>query len=380
MKPEITAERNTRPTVLVWHSSIRLFHWFLVASIAIAAATGFLAGASWVDVHLWAGVAAATLVSWRIIWGAFGDTHARFADFLVGPAKIFKHLGKLYSGTAERHRGHNPLGGAMILALIFVIIVITVTGLLVLGGVLKTGPLAFASSYATGQLARYPHKLLAIFLLVLICLHVAGAFYESYRTRENLIRAMINGRKEVREADHSPVQRRERPFLAMLAAGGLFTIMAGTVWWLAAKPGLGVPSPTLDPVYAEECSACHIPYHPSLLPRASWAGQMEGLQNHFGENADLDAATKASISAYLQENAAETYDTKPAHVFRHVDAKKPFTITASPYWVRRHRHVPDRIFTDKAVGGRNNCEACHADARSGRFYPGSIEIPEEINP
>ncbi|HKJ61147.1 MAG TPA: hypothetical protein VKA94_04020, partial [Hyphomicrobiales bacterium] len=116
------------------------------------------------------------------------------------------------------------------------------------------------------------------------------------------------------------------------------------------------------------------------LPRASWAELMAGLQNHFGENADLDAATKASISAYLQENAAETYDTKPANVFRHVDAQKPFTITASPYWVRHHRHVPDRIFTAKAVGGRNNCEACHADARSGRFYPGSIEIPDEVNP
>jgi hypothetical protein len=191
---------------------------------------------------------------------------------------------------------------------------------------------------------------------------------------------MVSGRKELLEADHMSIQRRGHPFLAVLAAGGLFAASAGAIWWLSAKPGLGSPSRALDPIYAEECSACHIPYHPSLLPRASWADLMAGLKDHFGENADLDETTRATIAAYLQDNAAEAYDTKPANVFRRVDARKTFTITASPYWKHRHRHLSDSLFARKSVGMRGNCEACHADARSGRFYPSSIDIPEEINP
>lgn len=380
MKPEIIVEQKLKSTILVWDLSVRLFHWLLVAAIAVAGVTGFLADSRWVDVHLWAGVTATALVFWRIVWGFLGGTHARFADFVTGPATIARHVRKLSSGRAERHQGHNPLGGAMIISLLFAIIMISVTGAIALGGVLKTGPLAFTTSFATGRLVKEAHELLAIFLLLLIGLHIAGVVFESRRTRENLVRAMISGRKENGEVHHFALQGQGRPVLAALAAGGLFAVSAGTIWQLAAKPGFGVPSHALDPVYAKECSDCHIPYNPSLLPRASWARLMTGLKDHFGENADLDAATKASIAAYLQNNAAELYDTKPANVFRQVDAQKAFTITASPYWKRRHGHLPDRLFARKAVGSRGNCEACHADARSGRFYPGSIDIPDEVNP
>lgn len=380
MKPETILEQNLKPTVLVWDMSVRLFHWLLVTAIAVAGVTGFLAGPRWIDVHLWAGIVAAALVSWRIVWGILGGKHARFADFIVRPTAIAGHARKLYSGTAERHIGHNPLGGAMIVAILLTIIVIGASGVITLGGVLKTGPLAFTTSFALGQLAKEAHELLANLLLVLLCLHIAGVIFESYRTRENLARTMISGRKEIRDADHMPIQRRGHPFLAASIAGGLLAASAGAIWWLTAKPALGVPPQTLNPIYAEECSACHIPYHPSLLPRASWTKLMADLEDHFGENAELDAVTKASISTYLQENAAETYDTKPANVFRRVDVQKAFTITASPYWKRRHGDLPDRLFARKSVGSRGNCEACHADARPGRFYPGSIDIPEEVSP
>ncbi len=372
--------QNRRVRIPVWDPFLRLFHWSLVAAIATAAATGFLAGAPWVDVHIWAGVAAAGLVLLRIIWGLLGTPHARFGDFVAGPSKILAHFRELCTGTAERHLGHNPLGGAMVVLLLLTIITIAAAGVVVLGGTLKAGPLAFATSFADGRQAREIHKILSLFLLGLIALHLGGVFVESRRTRENLVRAMIDGKKEAPAAAPIPVERKSHPLLASLIAVVLLAAAAGTLWSLAAKPGLGVPTRALDPTYVEECAACHVAYHPSLLPRASWAALMAGLDDHFGENASLDSATTAEIAGHLQQNAAEAYDTKPANMLRRVDAGKAFTITATPFWARTHADIPDSVFTSKAVGQRGNCEACHGDARSGRFYPGAIDIPREARP
>jgi cytochrome b len=376
----ITGRQHARSKVPVWDLFVRLFHWLLVATIATAAVTGFFADASWIDVHVWTGVLAAGLVILRIIWGVLGTTHARFTDFVAGPKKTLEHLRRLRAGRTERHRGHNPLGGVMVLLLLVMIIALAATGVIALAGTLKVGPLAFATSFTTGRLAREVHEILAFFLTGLVALHLAGALFESRRTQENLVRAMIDGKKELRETDLLSTERRACPRLAMLIAVALLIASAGSVWSLVAKPGLGVPAAPLDPTYVKECAACHIAYHPSLLPRDSWAALMAGLDEHFGENADLDAATGAAIAGYLQEQAAETYDTKPANLFRRVNVEKSFTITATPFWLRTHAGIPDRVFSKQPVGQRGNCEACHSDARAGRFYPGATRIPRETGP
>lgn len=364
----------------VWDSIVRGFHWLLVAATALAAATGYLAGVSWIDIHVWAGTAAATLIVGRIVWGFFGTTHARFSDFIVSPKTTLAHVRALIAGRSERHRGHNPLGAVMIVALLLVVAAITVTGVLVFGGVLKAGPLAFAMTFAAGWTARQAHEALALILLGLVGLHIAGAIFESRRTRENLVRAMVDGRKEVRHGDHLSVQRRAQPLLAASIAAVLLAATTLTVWTLSSLSGHGVPLAKVDPVYAKECGACHTAYHPSLLPRASWRALIAGLGNHFGEDASLDAATAARLVDYLTANAAETADTLPANRLRQVDPAKPFTITATPFWTRRHARISDAVFASKAVGGRGNCVACHADASSGRFYPGNIDIPDEATP
>lgn len=364
----------------VWDSIVRSFHWLLIAAITLAAATGYFAGVSWIDIHVWAGTVAATLIVGRIVWGFFGTTHARFSDFVVSPKTTLAHVRALLAGRSERHRGHNPLGAVMIVALLAVVAAIAITGVLAFGGVLKAGPLAFATTFAAGWQARQIHEALALILLGLVGLHIAGAIFESRRTRENLVRAMVDGRKEVRHGDHLSVRRRAQPPLAASVAAILFAVTAVTMWTLSLRPGLGVPVAKIDPVYAKECGACHIAYHPSLLPRASWGALIAGLDNHFGEDASLDTATAVRLGDYLATNAAETADTLPANRLRQVEAAKPFAITATPFWTRRHARIPDAVFASKAVSGRGNCVACHADASSGRFYPGNIDIPDEATP
>ncbi|MEJ2623487.1 MAG: cytochrome b/b6 domain-containing protein [Pseudolabrys sp.] len=373
-------EPATPARTLVWDRVVRGFHWLLVAAIAVAAVTGLVAGAPWIDAHVWAGTAAAALVAGRIVWGFFGSTHARFADFVISPSAVFAHLRALVAGRAQRHRGHNPLGAIMILALLATVGLIAVSGVVALGGTEKTGPLAFITTFATGAEARDVHEALAYILLGLIVLHVAGAMFESRRTREDLVRAMIDGRKEIRRGDHLSFMKTARPWLAGGIAAALVAVAMAAIATLSGRSGLGVPVAKLDPLYASECGACHAAYHPSLLPRKSWAVLTANLADHFGEDASLDAASTARIAAYLAANAAETADTLAANRLRRVDPAKPFAITATPFWRRRHGKIADAVFASKAVGSRGNCAACHADAASGRFYPGNIHIPAEAKP
>lgn len=362
----------------VWDLFVRAFHWSLVAAISVAGVTGFLLESPWIAWHVWGGAAAVALVSARLVWGFTGTTHARFADFVTGPRAALAHLRELRNGEAgHRHRGHNPLGALMVLGLLAVVTLIALTGVVTLGGVFKTGPLGFLIAYQIGDTAKDIHNLLAIAMLAMIALHVGGVIYESRRSRENLARAMIDGEKEVRPGD-APVKRLPARPLAALALGAVI-LGGGTALGLslAERPAFGAAVATLDPVYAEECGACHLPHNPSLLPRASWALLMAGLDEHFGENAALDAETTADLTAWLDAHASESADTKPANRLRAVDPQKPFQITASPYWVRKHRDIADAVFAGRAVGGKGQCAACHADGEAGRFYPANISIPKE---
>jgi len=120
---------------LVWDVLVRVFHWSLVMAVSLAALTRFLLGAIWIDIHIWAGGAAAALTLPRIIWGVVGTTHARFSSFVVGPRAAWRHLQQLHEGKAARHLGHNPLGGLMIVGIMVVVAGLALTGLVVLGGV-----------------------------------------------------------------------------------------------------------------------------------------------------------------------------------------------------------------------------------------------------
>jgi hypothetical protein len=132
----------------------------------------------------------------------------------------------------------------------------------------------------------------------------------------------------------------------------------------------------VDRAMLDECGACHHSFHPSLLPRASWAKMMAGLGDHFGENATLPPARRDEIAAYLEHYSAEAWDTNAARRFIDVSAEQPLRITATPAWQRMHRRLDPTLFVRPTVRARSNCIACHRDADSGRFDPQAITIPE----
>lgn len=366
---------TNRPRTLVWDRAVRAFHWLLVAAVATAAATGLGGSKQTLDIHLVAGTLIATLIVLRCTWGMLGTTYARFASFVPGPRRLLHHLGELLSGTAPAHVGHNPLGGAMVVALLATLTALTVTGVVVLGGAIKDGPLAAFTPYDLGEALRRWHAWLAYGLLGLVALHVIGVLVESLRTRESLVGAMITGAKAERPDAVGAPPRRARSGLALVVSLLLIGSGAAAIVHLSGKPALGVPTGPLDAAYARECGACHTPHHPSLAAAATWAGVMARLDDHFGDNASLGPDAAAALGAYLAANAAERWDSPAARQLGSPATTDPLRITATPGWQRIHGTVPDAAFATKAVGGKVNCANCHQDAASGRFAPRAINVP-----
>lgn len=187
-------------TIKTWDLGVRLFHWTLVAAIALA----FLSSEEDSVLSAWhepAGWVAAVLIAFRLIWGLVGGEHARFAN-LIRPSRMRGHVSGLFAGRVHASLGHNPLGG------------IAVIGLLAL-----TAATVFTG--ATG--GEDVHELIAWTLLGMIGLHVAAVIAMTFLTRDNLVGAMITGRKKTTHFPHAqdaaPPVRLAVP-LGMLAVAG----------------------------------------------------------------------------------------------------------------------------------------------------------------
>jgi cytochrome b len=181
------AGRQVRPaTVTVWDPLVRLFHWSLVAAFVTAWATG----EEILSVHELAGYVIIGLVAFRVPWGLVGPRHARFADFLHPPATVLGFLKDSLALKARRYVGHNPAGGAMVVALLLTLIVIT------LSGVMMT-----TDAFWGIRFVRETHEAAVDVALVLVALHLAGVGLASLEHRENLVKAMVTGRKRAPEAE-----------------------------------------------------------------------------------------------------------------------------------------------------------------------------------
>ncbi|WP_439815333.1 cytochrome b/b6 domain-containing protein [Zavarzinia sp. CC-PAN008] len=181
-RPTVHADA-TRRMIRVWDPVVRLCHWVLVGAVLANLLELTRAGR---EVHQVLGYVALGVVVLRILWGFVGTSPARFASFVVGPRSLLRYLGQVATGTDSRHVGHNPAGGAMALVLLAMVALLGLTGWL------QTTDALFGVKWV-----EETHEILANALVGLLVLHVLGALVESLRFRENLILAMITGRKRV---------------------------------------------------------------------------------------------------------------------------------------------------------------------------------------
>ena len=207
--------------IYVWDPFVRVFHWALVATFAVA----YLTGDEVLGIHVWTGYAIGVLIVTRLIWGFVGPRHARFADFVAGPTTTLRYLRDLFFFRAKRHIGHSPAGGVMIILLFLTLSATVGSGLIVYAAEENAGPLAgmFAASATPaatqsvgdddveddeeglvrngsaesdiGEPAKEVHEFFANLTLLLVILHVGAVVFASFAHRENLVRAMVTGFK-----------------------------------------------------------------------------------------------------------------------------------------------------------------------------------------
>jgi len=96
---------------------------------------------------------------------------------------------------SERHLGHSPGGGYMVVLLLIFLAATVITGLVVYGGDQQAGPLAGIVSKATGEQLEEAHEVIANITLALVLAHIAAVILASFAHRENLVRAMVTGYK-----------------------------------------------------------------------------------------------------------------------------------------------------------------------------------------
>ena len=165
--------------VKVWDLLVRIGHWSLVTGTALAWLTH--EAGQW---HEWIGYFVLAVVGVRIVWGMIGSRYARFTQFVRSPACTIEYSRRILAHREPRHIGHNPLGGWMIVALL---ISITLVG--------GSGWLYTTEQFWGVQWVEELHEALANIMLGLVALHIGGVVFSSLRHGENLVRAMIHGRK-----------------------------------------------------------------------------------------------------------------------------------------------------------------------------------------
>lgn len=167
-------------TVKVWDPFVRVFHWSLATLFVVA----YLTGDEIEKVHIAAGYTIAALVALRILWGFIGPAHARFGNFVRTPRETLAYLRDVALLRAPRYLGHNPAGAAMIIALL-----VSLTGTCITGYMMTT------QAYWGAKAVEEIHEVLANLTVGLVIFHVLGVLFASFEHRENLVKAMITGRK-----------------------------------------------------------------------------------------------------------------------------------------------------------------------------------------
>ena len=179
--------------IRLWDLPTRVFHWTLAALVVTSFATGFTGGNA-MEWHGRAGVTIIGLLSFRLVWGLVGSTHARFAGFVRGPGAILAHLRGRWEGV-----GHNPLGALSVLGMLAILIGQALCGLFANDDIAFNGPYFNAISKDLSDWITGWHKRGSWLVLGLIGLHLGAILFYARVRKETLIRPMLTGTKEVPE-------------------------------------------------------------------------------------------------------------------------------------------------------------------------------------
>lgn len=167
---------------------------------------------------------------------------------------------------------------------------------------------------------------------------------------------------------------------ALLLCGAAAPAQESLTGWLFTVQRMKEVRPVSDPAYQSECGECHLAYPPGLLPARSWDALLtaDALHQHFGANAEVDAARLRQIRTYAIANAADTSYTKRSRKIAAATAAGPvpLRITQVSTIERTHRHLTaQQVSGNPKVKSLSQCDACHTQAAQGVYDNDTVSIP-----
>ncbi len=362
----------------IWSLPTRVFHMMFAAFILTAYFSGDEDKLS--TLHVSFGYAIGVLVMYRILWGFVGPKYSRFSDFSLHVKELKEFVLNIFNH--KKYVGHNPAASFVMITMFAVVLLTVVTGILTYGIQEGRGILSFLNTpyFKEMKLFKEVHEFFSTFLMVLVALHVSGVIFERVMDKEtDTLGSIINGHKNI-EAPSVTLNLFQKIFslLALvLAASVLFySLFFNSV--LTKSKDLPISYKQENPAFVAECGSCHTLYSPHLLPRASWSKMMDNLDDHFGDDASLDEATRVSIKEYLMKNSAESSSKESAfYILESIKGNQDIiAITQTPYWKKRHVGIDKNIFSRNEIKSKANCKACHSDIEKGMIEDMNIKIPK----
>ena len=178
-----SARESTPATIDVWDLPLRLFHWSLAAAVLIA----YFSANVLDTVHEIAGYAVLVLIAFRLVWGFAGTRYSRFASSMRPLRIVLRYLGQIAKGETGRYLGLNPAGAAMSAALLVLLAVSTISGWM-----------QVTEKFFGVDWVETLHTWSSNLVLILAVVHVLGVVLMCVLQKENLVRAMITGKKRAR--------------------------------------------------------------------------------------------------------------------------------------------------------------------------------------
>ena len=209
--------KHTSRSIKIWDLPTRLFHWSLVILFGISWASAELSDNAF-NIHMYSGYAILSLVLFRLLWGVFGSTTARFATFVRGLRPTIAYARTLLQTNPGNQIGHNPLGGWMVLLMAGFLLFQAGTGLFANDDVINEGPLVHWISKDISDILSGLHEKSFDILLILAGLHIAAVLFYRFFKRDNLITPMITGRKSLTDKT-TPNLRFTSGWVALLLLG-----------------------------------------------------------------------------------------------------------------------------------------------------------------
>ena len=218
----------------VWDIFIRIFHWSLLFFVVSNFYTGKWGdGSSSMEWHSRFGISVLGLIVFRFLWGVWGSPTAKFTHFIPSPKTLLLYRRTFFKREPSYWYGHTPPAALGALSLLLCILLQAVTGLFATDEIITEGPLCKMVDDQTCLLMSEIHFINSKFMLVLIGLHFGAVIYYLLYKKENLIKAMISGRKDqVLMDENELLKENQKVFGKGIATAALSVLI---VWFILSQ-------------------------------------------------------------------------------------------------------------------------------------------------